>query len=311
MWNSSVPVTELPLVLRVYPGTRRRKQSVTGGVKWPSSVLVFDTETTTGPDQRLLFGAYMWGEWDEAGRVIPSEEGVFHADDLDGFDREGFAELMKYAHARDVRILSRREFVDQVFWKVGYMAESLIVGFNLPFDLSSLAVGCGKARGRQRGGFSLVVWDYWDKKESLFRPNSHRPRVVINHVDSTRSFIRFKSGKDISREDYNHGRFLDLRTFFHALTGEKSSLRSACEAMNVSNPKGTVEQHGVITSEYIDYCRQDVAATAGLLEALRREFDSYPIDLHPDRAYSPASIAKAFIRAMGITPPIQRFDGVR
>ena len=66
-----------------------------------------------------------------------------------------------------------------------------------------------------------MVWDYWDKEKYQFQPNPYRPRVVINHVDSTRSFITFKCGLDISEEDRTGGRFLDLRTFSHALTGKK------------------------------------------------------------------------------------------
>jgi hypothetical protein len=45
-----------------------------------------------------------------------------------------------------------------------------------------------------------------------------------------------------------------------------------------------------------------VKATGLLLVALRAEFDRHPIDLDPCRAMSPASIAKAYYRATGITP---------
>ena len=32
------------------------------------------------------------------------------------------------------------------------------------------------------------------------------------------------------------------------------------------------------------------------------EFDLHPVDLEPERAYSPASLSKAYLAAMGITP---------
>jgi len=39
------------------------------------------------------------------------------------------------------------------------------------------------------------------------------------------------------------------------------------------------------------------------------EFKGYPLgDLPPERAYSAASIAKAFLNTMGIVPPQQKFD---
>ena len=59
----------------------------------------------------------------------------------------------------------------------------------------------------------------------------------------------------------------------------------------------------------IDYCRQDVRATVGLLNALLAEFKKYPLgDLPPERAYSAASIAKAFLKTMGVIPPEQKFQ---
>ncbi len=60
--------------------------------------------------------------------------------------------------------------------------------------------------------------------------------------------------------------------------------------------------------EEIDYCRQDVRATVGLLNALLMEFRGYPVsDLPPEKAYSAASIAKAFLGTMGVIPPEQKF----
>ena len=64
--------------------------------------------------------------------------------------------------------------------------------------------------------------------------------------------------------------------------------------------------HGVITEQYVDYCRQDVAATVDLYEALMAEFRLHPVDLDPERAYSPASLSKAYLAAMGITPLLDR-----
>ena len=59
----------------------------------------------------------------------------------------------------------------------------------------------------------------------------------------------------------------------------------------------------------IDYCRQDVRATVGLLNALLADFKKYPLgDLPPERAYSAASIAKAFLKTMGVTSPQQKFQ---
>jgi hypothetical protein len=43
------------------------------------------------------------------------------------------------------------------------------------------------------------------------------------------------------------------------------------------------------------------------LNAMMEEFNRNPVDLHPDKAYSPASIAKAYLKAMAIKKPKQHF----
>jgi len=58
----------------------------------------------------------------------------------------------------------------------------------------------------------------------------------------------------------------------------------------------------------IEYARQDVKCTTALLNAAKKEFDLHPIPLSPDRAYSPASIAKGYLEAMSIVTPEQKFD---
>ena len=45
----------------------------------------------------------------------------------------------------------------------------------------------------------------------------------------------------------------------------------------------------------------------GLLNALKQEFDKHPISLNPCNAYSPASVAKSYLDAMGIIPPAEKF----
>jgi hypothetical protein len=67
---------------------------------------------------------------------------------------------------------------------------------------------------------------------------------------------------------------------------------------------------GRVTENEINYARQDVRATLGLLNALKHEYELHPIDLPPDRAYSPASIGKAYLRAMGIVEPMKKFRNI-
>lgn len=177
-------------------------------VGWPEYVLVLDTETTVDPTQRLLFGAYRLCRWcqdpDGRWRLAIDEEGLIHADDLALRNPEGMQELREYvqAHSADVasgedptlHLRSRREFVDEVLWHYGYRARALIVGFNLPFDLSRLATGWGKPRRRGGGhryvgGYALRLWEFFDKHTCEWKPNPDRPLVDIKHIDRKRALI--------------------------------------------------------------------------------------------------------------------------
>jgi hypothetical protein len=49
-----------------------------------------------------------------------------------------------------------------------------------------------------------------------------------------------------------------------------------------------------------------VLATSELAVKLLEEYDKHPIILQATKAYSPASIGKAYLRAMGIVPILER-----
>ncbi|MFI5399197.1 MAG: hypothetical protein ACHQ9S_27005, partial [Candidatus Binatia bacterium] len=273
--------------------------------RWGSAVLVFDTETSIDASQQLLFGSYRLAEWNPDGTLRTTEEGLFYSDDLPTRDPAGFEVLKAYARTERqdltgailprLKLISRARFVDDVLWPAA-QARALIVGFNLPFDLSRLALRGGMARRPHgwkfdlyEGGFSLALW-----------PKEQHPRLCIHHVASTLTWIGFR------RERYHGsaftGLFLDLSVLVRALTDKKYSLKRACEEFAVEHGKSETEEHGIITPDYLSYNRRDTQATLELLEKVRAEFDRHPIDLPPTRAFSAASIAKAYLRAAGITP---------
>jgi hypothetical protein len=75
--------------------------------------------------------------------------------------------------------------------------------------------------------------------------------------------------------------------------------------MHAGEMKGSTGEHGKITHEYIEYARQDVAATQSLYEACRRELERHPIELAAHSALSPAGIGKGYLRAMGVRPRLE------
>jgi len=276
-------------------------------------VLVIDTETTVDSAQGLLFGVFRYCRVDDT-TVTTVAEGLIAADDLPVRDPAGYARLQAYAlsHKADVdltylrvepnwdlALLSRTEFVKQWVWHVGYPHNNrddpaTIVMFNAPFDLSRLSVDAAEARDDMFGGFSLTLW-----QDDNGQAAPWRPRVAIKSLDSKRALKKFRR---LERGAHDHaGHLLDLRTLVFALTGTGHSLASACAACDVPG-KASPPVFGVVDEEAIDYCRQDVAATTGLLQALLAEHNRHPVILQSTQAYSPASVAKAYLRAMAITP---------
>jgi len=305
---------------------RRSDRAETGLLppKWPRRVLLLDVETTADERQDLLFGCYRYCRWTADGRLECVEEGFFHGDDLELRDPEGLTCLRATVAGmvpdvgadvdNPIQCLSRTEFLERVFYRAAVEGQCMVAGFNLPFDLSRLALRWGAARGKNRGAITFELWDYAEKPGRR-REHRFRPRLQIRHLDSKRAFIWFgkrKGGGGADRDEAGRrfrGRFLDLKTIVFALTDRAHSLDSACRAFGVEG-KATAHDHGRITPEYVAYNRQDARATAALLEAVRAEFDRHPIALWPDRAYSPASIAKAYLTAMGIRAPAVRFAAV-
>jgi hypothetical protein len=276
----------------------------------PKYVLVLDTETTTDACQALNFGVYQFCEADSHGQYVCREEGLFHADDLEAAQLEVLREYVRTEKTagrkrRRLRLYDRSTFVEKVMY-TAVQADAAIVAFNLPFDLSRLAVEYRVARGAGGRGWSFVIFRYQHPKSKTLLPNTYRPRVQLRPKDSKAAFIRLAGGD--MEQPYKIGRFLDLKTLVWALRNKSLSLESACREFKVSG-KLDHAPTGRITVNEINYCRQDVRATVGLLNALFVEYIGYPLSgLPPEKAYSAASIAKAFLGTMGVIPPAQKFN---
>jgi hypothetical protein len=287
---------------------------------WPEYVLVFDTETTLDPqDQSLLFGFYRVCrlQGDSYGCI---EEGILHADDLQPdytdvvtrYARVSRSEVISTDYDERIHVYSRSEFVERMLFDA-IKTKSLVVAFNAPWDVSRLAVGHRVSRNR---GWTLILSQRISRKTGELEPNPERPCMRVTSKDSKAAF--FSLTKPIRPEEwptYKVGdktrvvcRVLDLRTLGWALFNKQYSLKSMCEALHTKNQKFDQEPTGTVTIDELEYCRQDVRCTVDSLNSLKEEFDKHPvnkhrIELYPDKAVSPASVGKAYLRAMGITPP--------
>jgi hypothetical protein len=242
---------------------------------------------------------------------VAIQEGIFYRDALRDRDiqtilaykRNHSADYLAGGRSEDVLVLPRSEFVERIFWE-SVRAGALIVGFNLPFDISRIAVRWATSRN---GGFSFVLSNLDIKQVE----NHHRPRIRITPLNGVAERIELTAVRHKhEQEKWRCGRFLDLHTLVFALTDNSCSLAGAIETFASKPSKIEHEPTGRVTAEELTYSRQDVRATLGLLNAVKHEYERHPISLLPEHAYSPASIGKAYLRGMGIAEPMQKFKDI-
>lgn len=349
----------------------------------PDVALVWDTETTTGEEQRLTFGSFcvLLREGNNY-NPNPASRGLFYADGpgVPAGVRERL-ETIAVQIARDspegsprLEVLSQTEFLE-VFYEVAYRQRGLVVNFHSPFDISRIARDARPAR--KGSDFSFILWPKTRSGVPVLvdgkvidRP--YRPRITIKSLGSHKAAINFTSVRTTTGADdvlswaqkkakrielgripapwetkaeseltlveqnarallavpkaeratieerirteylekYGHfeGRFLDLHVLGRALTDKSMTHKTACKAFGVK-PKGEPGTHPGwdFDEAYGRYNLNDTESTSELLVAMLAKYALHSIDLPPDKAYSPASIGKAYLRAMGITPPLERW----
>lgn len=185
--------------------------------KWPSHCLIFDTETTVDPAQKLNIGAFRRCKL-VGSRYLCVAEGIFYRNDATNAQLKVLEKYknnpptlpaIEYFPAEtQLSLHNHTSFVRSVFWKSVKKGE-FIVGFNLPFDLSRLAI---KSTEGKKGDWSLALSQLWkNPKTGRVVPNPKRPRIVVDAQNSKMAFIRL--GSVLHKEEWRkEGRFLDLRT---------------------------------------------------------------------------------------------------
>ncbi len=269
-----------PVEIAVRAFVNGEKRESTTQINIPSflRILVFDCETTADQYQNLIFGSYKIYD-----NHILADSGIFYDPK---FVTDKKIEVLKKS---DKKVIPVREFVDEIFLVDTYDRQTLCVGFNLPFDLSRLAIDFGYGRKSNNSGFSFKLTN--DKRY---------PRIIIRHIDSTKSFIRFGTSGLTNLQ--LAGNFLDLRTISFALSSEKHTLESACEFFGSPIKKKLVEEHGKITKQYVKYNQNDVDATYSLYQKLVKEYKKYNLTKPITKIFSPASIGKSLLDDIGILP---------
>jgi len=311
MANQNIPISDdLPIALRAYV-TKNEKLITTSlspkknfsQAKMPPSqwTLIFDTETTIDASQKLRFGTYQVRKGD-----VITHKGVFYDETV--LIGDEISTLKEYASSHNLKALPVQEFIKKIFFGVGYKYRARIVGFNLPFDISRLAIDHAAARTTKhnklmQGGFTFKLID-----------NDFYPRVQIKHMSKRNSFIQFttpkgqrtsKSNRKKKRKNpIRRGFFIDIKTLAAALTSQSHTLDSLAKSLSVDALKQSTDDHGkILTTDYIEYAVRDTETTWQCYTKLQKLYDLHGLELtHSHNIHSEASLGKAYLRDMGIQP---------
>jgi hypothetical protein len=264
----------------------------------PSSwAVIFDCETTTDAKQTLRFGFY---QVRDGGGL--KNEGIFV--EREALTPEELAQVTEYASAQGLEMISVEAFRRAVFLRYGYRQNATIVGFNLPFDLSRIAIAHAPARHHMRGGFSFKL-----------TPNKDDPAVRIKHLSPKAALIDFaKPGKQATpggmrrrkiKVDFHRGHFVDVKTFAAAILSQRHTLKSLAAALGTATQKHGAEEHGRMSAQYLDYARTDVQVTWECYRALIGEYAEHALSRPADRLLSEASVGKGYLQEMRIRPLLE------
>ncbi len=257
--------------------------------------LVFDCETSTDAAQRLKLGFF---QVRKSGELV--REGLFY--DPAALTPADLSLIDQYAKARGLEAMTVSRFRFEVFLRVAYEYRGTVIGFNLPFDLSRIAIGYGPARGAMRGGFTFK-----------FSFDRRVPGVRVKHLSAKASLIDFAvPGKQETprgmrkrgdRVQPHRGSFVDVKTQAAALISQGFSLGRLARFLGTASQKADTDQHGgPITEQYLDYARADVQTTWECYQALVLKLAGHGLGIEPSKVLSEASLGKAYLRHMGISP---------
>lgn len=285
----------LPISLRAYAlaSKARRPWRGIGASDW---TLTFDCETRTDASQSLRFGAFQMRKGDSV-----KFAGLFY--EPEALSRAEVEILKAYAKRLKLIAITRDEFVDDYLFGKAYLLRARIIGFNLPFDISRLAIDHGIARGAMYGGFTFTL-----SRQKIW------PNVRIKHLSRRSALIDFAAPfrQRDSRSQRNRaektpvrrGYFVDVSTLAHSLLSRGFTLGKLSQFLGVPNPKLDFDEFdGPVSDEMLRYAVRDVQTTWECYAALMAKLNVLELpDLQPEQIFSEASLGKAYLRKMGIAP---------
>jgi hypothetical protein len=232
--------------------------------KQPQEALIFHSVSTADEKQELVFGAYTCAKLND-GKFTVNEIGLFHRDG----NPDELRVLKRFVNGSAFELGTVEKFRRKVFLKY-LKAGALILGYDMPFQISRIAVKWNKSFKRRRA-FSFYFRVFRDKKTGMLRPSGFEPGLSIESIDASKAIYRlikykFRAG-DADREEeqqFSNIHILDLKTLTAVLTGETYSLQSALEVFGAPASR-TRKLRSRVTKPAIEYLLRNVTGELELL----------------------------------------------
>jgi hypothetical protein len=290
--------------------------------RWPGIALIVETVRSETLAGAARFGSYL---------LVREEEvlarGLFMGPAATATDGRALAAASRRLKLADAPV-SLEDFLDLLFRYV-YKYRLALIGFDLAAHLASLAADWGMtaADGLFEGGVSLILWTtrlpHGRAENRLLRngryEDGYRPRVLCKALPDGSVALGLGGRHDPDWNDCipeaggvrsdSSRHLLPLERFARALTAERiRSLSEACAALGVDPPP---EHAGEVFEPHQAAVRCLARADAAhqLYRRLLERHRAFGLALPPDRVFSSASYAKDTLDAIGITPPMGRYEG--
>ena len=177
------------IFVRAFTGNEKKNHTKESENHNTNIRLIFDTETTINQYQNLTFGSCLVLTKISTG--IKEKWYLFYGD----ISKDKIRILDEYEKKHNIDVLPVKEFVDDVFYPYAYKMRCEVIGFNLPFDLSRLAINYGIAR-KSEDAFSFQLSE-----------DVRNPRIRIQSIDQKRSFISFTKSLRKNSDNLNSPQF--------------------------------------------------------------------------------------------------------
>jgi len=214
----------------------------------------------------------------------PYKTYVFYSDDAKSSD----IAKIKASCQEYVEIISKKEFVENVFVPYIQRARAKCIGFSLPFILSRMATDVTESR-KHPNGFSFTI----SEKAKI-------PDLIIKSINSKSQFIEFtKTFRKKRKTPYYRGCFVDCKTLGFVQTNNSYLLESALEDFDCTK---YIPIKGAISKDNIQSSINNVLVVYSLYNKLMKRYEMFCLKKMENKLFSPATIGIAYLEKIGVKP---------